>query len=254
MAAEKISLNNKVNHRYFAPKKTREIHERKLKYADALNLAKDINFNEAERFHVIVGGSFFFGDFIEAFIVNYNIHVRKLSISTLSMNKNNVDSLENLVKGDFVDELNLILSDYFYSHEKHDLVPYIYEKLDFNDKFQLSFAGTHCKICLIETHNDRYFVFHGSANLRSSSNIEQICLEENKDLYLWYNEIQKSISEEYKTINKSVRNNKLWQKVINQGKAVEDQDVHLIQEQAEEPHSEQPHKQMQELRFKKLKF
>lgn len=251
---DKISLSNKVTHRYFAPKKTREIPERKLKYSDALKLAKDINFNEAERFHVIVGGSFFFGDFIEAFIVNYNIHVRKLTISTLSMNKNNVDSLENLVKGDFVDELNLILSDYFYSHEKHDLVPYIYEKLDLNDKFQLSFAGTHCKICLIETHNNRYFVFHGSANLRSSSNIEQICMEENKDLYLWYNEIQQSISDEYKTINKSVRYNRLWQKVTNQEKAVDVQDVQQVQEQAEEPHSEQHHKQTQERHFKKIKF
>ena len=37
---DKISLSNKVTHRYFAPKKTREIPERKLKYADALKLAK----------------------------------------------------------------------------------------------------------------------------------------------------------------------------------------------------------------------
>jgi hypothetical protein len=251
---EKINLSNKVNHRYFAPKKTREIHEKKLKYSDALQLAKDINFNENERFHVVINGTFFFGDFIEAFIVNYNIHVKRLVISTLSMNKNNVDSLDNLINGNYVDELNIILSDYFYSHEKFDLVPYIYEKLDVDNKLQLSFAGTHCKICLIETHNNRYFVFHGSANLRSSSNIEQICLEENKGLYLWYNEIQQSISDEYKTINKSVRNNRLWQKVINQEMEEGVQGVQQIQEHQEEHQEEQFHKQKQGLRFKKLKF
>jgi hypothetical protein len=251
---EKISLSNKKNHRYFAPKKSKEISERKLKYSDAVKLAKDINFNENSRFHVIVGGTFFFGDFIEAFIVNYNIHVKKLTISTLSMNKNNVDSLFNLLNGNFVDQLDLVLSDYFYGHERNDLVPYIYEKLDIDNKLQLSFAGTHCKICLIETHNNRFFVFHGSANLRSSSNIEQICLEENKDLYLWYNEIQQNIVEEYKTINKSIRGNKLWQKVINQEKEEGVQDVQVVQEPADVHQSELFHKQKLAHRFNKIKF
>jgi len=252
-------LHKKKQNRYFAPKKSREISERYLKYQYAEDLAKDINFNENDRYHVIIDGKFFFGDFIEAFIVKHNIHVKRLLISTLSMNKNNVDSLANLINGNYVDQLNLILSDYFYGHEKHDLVPYIYEHLDVDNKLQLSFAGTHCKVCLIESHNSRYYVFHGSANLRSSSNIEQICLEENKDLYLWYSEIQYSISEEYKTINKSIRGNQLWQKVQNQEKAEDVQDVQQIQEQGEELHSEQYHNKRQELpskreKFKRIKF
>ena len=248
---------NKMTHRYFAPKKHREISEKKLKYADAKKLAKDINFNENERYHVLINGTFFFGDFIEAFIVEHNIYVKKMTISTLSMNKNNVDSLENLINGDYVDELNLILSDYFYSHEKHDLIPYIYEKLDRDNKFQIAFAGTHCKLCILESHNGRYYCFHGSANLRSSSNIEQICLEENKDLYLWMDEFQTSILNEYKTINKSIRGNKLWQSLV---KEVEDRDVQQIQERGKETREgsqmveEQQAKQKQVLHFKKLKF
>jgi hypothetical protein len=162
----------KYNSRYYAPKKQREISERFLKYSNAEKLAKEINFNDNNRFHVVIDGTFFFGDFIEAFLVNWDIKVKKMTIPTLSMNKNNVDSLVNLLNGNYVDELNLILSDYFYGHEKHDLIPYIYEKLDVDNKLQLSFAGTHCKICIFETVNNRKFVFHGSANLRSSSNIE----------------------------------------------------------------------------------
>ena len=36
-------------------------------------LANDINFNENNRYFVIIDGSFFFGDFIEAFIVKHRI-------------------------------------------------------------------------------------------------------------------------------------------------------------------------------------
>lgn len=252
--------SSKQTHRYFAPKKTKEIPEKRLKYSHAEKLANDIDFNENSRFHVLINGTFFFGDFIEAFIVKNNIHVKKMTISTLSMNKNNVDSLENLIKGNYIDELNLILSDYFYAHEKHDLIPYIYEKLDVENKFQVAFAGTHCKLCIIESHSNRFYVFHGSANLRSSSNIEQICLEENKDLYLWMDEFQTSILNEYKTINKSVRGKKLWQSLQNQEKEGVTQDVQQIQELDEETQTEsqvgelQFHKPKRELHFKKIKF
>jgi hypothetical protein len=250
----KIDLGKKQNSRYFAPKKSKDINEKFLKYKNAELLANDINFNENNRYFVIIDGSFFFGDFIEAFIVKHNIHVKKMTISTLSMNKNNVDSLANLINGNYVDELNLLLSDYFYGHEKHDLIPYIYETLDIDNKFQLSFAGTHCKICIFETVNGRKFVFHGSANLRSSSNIEQIMLEESEGLYDFMDEIQNNILQEYKTINKSLRGNKLWQKVQNQEveeeKAVEKE----LQGQVTDNHLEQQAKQMLVHRSNKIKF
>jgi hypothetical protein len=170
------------------------------------------------------------------------------------MNRNNVDSLANLINGNYIDELNLLLSDYFYGHEKHDLIPYIYETLDIDNKFQLSFAGTHCKICIFETVNGRKFVFHGSANLRSSSNIEQIMLEESEGLYDFMDEIQNNILQEYKTINKSLRGNKLWQKVQNQEveeeKAVEKE----LQGQVTDNHLEQQAKQMLVHRSNKIKF
>lgn len=249
----KIDLGKKQNSRYFAPKKSKEIHEKFLKYRNAEQLANDINFNENNRFFVIIDGSFFFGDFIEAFIVRHNIHVKKMTISTLSMNKNNVDSLANLINGNYIDELNLILSDYFYSHEKHDLIPYIYETLDIDNKFQLSFAGTHCKICIFETVNKRKFVFHGSANLRSSSNIEQIMLEESEELYNFMDEIQSNILEEYKTINKSLRGNKLWQTVQKAEKVAEKADQKEQMQLKKEHHTEQQLNKKQ-ARLSKIKF
>jgi hypothetical protein len=207
----------KPDSRYIAPRKCREISERFLRYKNAELLAQDVNFNENNRYFVIIDGTFIFGDFIEAFIVKYNIHVKKMTISTLSMSQENVESLRNLLVGNYVDELNLIVSDYFFSHEKHMLVKYIYERLDIDNRFQFSAASTHCKICIFQTHNNRKFVFHGSANLRSSSNIEQIMLEESEDLYNFNDKIQDSIIETYKTINKSVRRKALWQAVQENG-------------------------------------
>lgn len=144
-----------------------------------------------------------------------NYHVKEMTISTLSLSENNVDSLGNLMYGQYIDKLNVIVSDYFFSHERDNLVKYMYEELDKDDKeFQLAAAGTHCKITLIETHCGNKFVFHGSANLRSSANIEQVCFEENKTLFDFHNEYNQRIIEKYKTINKSIRVGKLW-KLIN---------------------------------------
>jgi hypothetical protein len=171
----KINLfgeNSNFKSRYIKPPKTKEIKESRLKYSDALKLAKDISLKKNERYFFVVNGSFIFGDFIEALIVNNNWKIKSMTISTLSLSENNIDSLANLINGDYVDELNLIVSDYFYSHERHNLIPYCYKQLDLDNKFQLAVAGTHCKLCIFETYNNGYVVIHGSANLRSSSNME----------------------------------------------------------------------------------
>lgn len=208
-----IDIDQDFETRIIKPAKTKEIAEKNLKYSDANKLAKKTKIDKGVRYFVVVNGSFYFGDFIEALIVENNYHVKKMTISTLSLCQNNIDSLRNLIVGNYVDELNLIISDYFFSHERQGLIPYIYETLDIDNKFQLSVAGTHCKICIIETHCGKKIVIHGSANLRSSGNIEQIVIEENEELFNFNNEYQDRIIEKYKTINKSIRGKQLWQQV-----------------------------------------
>lgn len=204
---------SKSNSRYINPPKQREIPERLLKYKFAVDLAKDISPSKGMRTFAILDGTFIAGDFIEAFVVEHNLHVKKMTISTLSMSENNVDSLANLLNADYVDAIDLIVSDYFFSHERRNLVPYLYQELDKDEKFQLAAASTHCKLCLIETHCGMKIVMHGSANLRSSSNIEHICIEESPELYNFNLEFQAAIIEKYKTIRKSVRYETLWQAV-----------------------------------------
>ncbi len=198
--------------RYMKPK-LQAVNQDLIMYENAERLARELTLNKNERANVIVSGSFIFGDFIEAYIVHHNALVPKMTINTLSLSQNNVDSLHNLIEGDYVQELNLIISDYFYSHERRILIPYIYENLDIDNKFQLAVAGTHMKTCHFETEGGRKIVIHGSANLRSSANIEQFTIEENKELYNFYDDVCGKIIDQYKTINKPIRVSKLWKTI-----------------------------------------
>jgi hypothetical protein len=197
--------------RYITPPKTKGLKENFLKYRNAEKLAFDLEMHKDSRYFVLVDGSFIFGDFIEALVVKNDWHVKRMMVITLSMNPNNIDSLHNLIAGDYVDQLDLIVSAYFYAHERQDLIPYIYQQLDIDDKFQLTACSTHCKLCTIETHTGQNIVIHGSANLRSSNNIEQIIVEDSENLLNFIHRNHEPLIDRFKTINKPIRNREQWQ-------------------------------------------
>lgn len=197
--------SNVYSDRYIKPPITVDVPEHFLKYEKAVDLVKKINFQKLDRIHCIVGGGFIFGDFIEAFIVENNIEVRNLSISTLSMSQSNIDSIANLINGNYVNKFNLIISAWWFAHERRQLMLYAYQELDKDNKTQIAAAGVHTKVCLIETTGGKKIVIHGSANLRSSGNAEQFCIEDSAMLFDFYNDFHNQIIEKYKTINKPVR-------------------------------------------------
>jgi len=203
--------------RYIQPNAPQHIEEHFLKYDRAEKLAAEIKLSKNCRYFVIVNGTFYFGDFIEAVIRQYNFHVKKMTISTLSLNENNVDSLQLLMEKGFVDNLDLIVSDFFYAHERRNLIPYIYKELDIDNRFQLAAVRTHTKMCIFETHQGAFICIHGSANLRTSDNLEQIVIEENESLYRFNDEWQSDVIEKYKTIDKQVaksgRGKDLWKAI-----------------------------------------
>lgn len=182
-------------------------------YDNAERMAKELRLDFGQRFDAFVSGNFIFGDFIEAYMVAHNAKAKKMTISTLSLSQENVDSLANLLQFGFADELNLIVSVYFWGNERNVLIPYIYEKLDIDNKFQMAVAGIHTKTCQFETEGGRNIVMHGSANLRSSGNVEQFTMEENPELYDFYDEKFSLILEKYGTIHKAIRRQKLWDEI-----------------------------------------
>lgn len=210
-------LDKGFKNRYKKSKIAKDLPAHRIKYSNARKLAEEIKLENGMRYDCIVSGNFIFGDFIEAFITHNNAKCKQMTVSTLSLDQNNVDSFANLLNNGYVDELNLILSDYFFAHERRALIPYIYDKLDIDNRFQLASAGSHTKVVLFETLGGKKIVIHGSANLRSSSSIEQFVIEENPDVYDFHLDYHMRIVEEYKTINKDVKRNrslrgkKLWE-------------------------------------------
>lgn len=198
--------------RFCTPKKTRS---KNVNYKNARKLSKEIKLSENDRYYCIVDGSFIFGDFIEAFIVDRDLRVKEMTLSTLSMSQENIDSLANLLNGGFLDHLTIIISDYFYSHERNILIKYMIDKLDKNDRFQLAVCRTHTKITFFETYSGSKVIMYGSANLRSSDNLEQFSIEMNDELYDFNHFFHNKIVDKFKIINKSLKTKQIWQ-VINE--------------------------------------
>ena len=201
--------------RFIEPHDCEELDELRIKYENAKKLANDIgplplNFRD----FIFLDGKFIFGDFLEALIVNNDWHCEELTISTLSMSRENVDSLANLVNGDYLKQLNLIVSHYYFATERSGLMPYIYEQLDKNDILQLAVASVHTKIAMIRTTCGKKITIHGSANLRTSSNIEQIVIEHTPSLFDFCATVHHNIIEMHKTINKPIRSKLLWHQVL----------------------------------------
>lgn len=187
--------------RYIAPKQSPTIPYECLMYSHAQDLVKKILLSKKDSYFVIVGGSFVFGDFIEAFITEKNLKVYDLTISTLSLGKHNVDSLANLLHGNFVDKLNIIVSHFFYAHEKNKTVPYMLKELDFNKQLDLGVTRCHTKMVLMDTNKGK-IVMHGSANLRSSDNFEQLQIDLNENLYNFAKQFHDEQFKNYSIIKK----------------------------------------------------
>lgn len=205
--------------------KEEEIYEAKrykrpkfVKYEYAEAAAKNIRAdNDGDVVHVIVSGNFIFGDFIEAFVVENNYLCEELIVATLSLSQENVDSFLNLINGDYVKKMSLLVSDYWFSHERYNGAKYICDHMEEN-VINFAVAGVHTKVVLIKTQCGKHFVLHGSANLRASRNLEQFCLENEKGLYDFHKSWINPLVDEYKVDKKSKRSKELWQNLTEQGK------------------------------------
>ena len=60
------------------------------------------------------------------------------------------------------------------------------------------------KVCIFETHDGNHIVISGSANLRSAATLEQFTIEENEELYHFYEDAFLGMIDEYKTIQLDV--------------------------------------------------
>ncbi len=216
LALDDFTLESQLSSRYHAPARSRILHPHLVRYENAQALAAALGATldlatPGASLHAVVNGNFIFGDFIEAWIKANNWLIPDLYLATLSYNQANVDSLANLLHGDYVRRLHLLVSDYFYSQERHrhGLIPYAYQELDAYgaDRFQLSVTGSHAKITCLAPIDDvtgqplGHYVLHGSANLRSSASIEQFAIDHDPALHAFHLDWLQALESQYSTIH-----------------------------------------------------
>jgi hypothetical protein len=217
----------------------RTIKPRFLKFHRAKDLANQVGvLNEGDSVYAVISGDFIAGDIIEAYLTTHNMRADELICSTLSYSDETVDSFANLRKAGYVGSIGIIVSDYFFSHERAQGIRYTIDTLaplsTEAEPFTLAAAGTHMKVTLMKTECGRHLVIHGSANLRSSRCVEQIVIECNKELYEFNRAILATVLNkfrakhpklrradwladtiaEHKEHGKSLRSNSLWKSLL----------------------------------------
>lgn len=172
-------------------------------FENAEEFAKQIDLTGKTRTFAWINGSFIFGDIVEALMRERGVYIKNLYLCSLSLSRENIDSLKNCMLIGKIEHVVIVLSAYFFSHERNALVPYLYKELayDFGDKIQIVFGNFHGKIITMETHRGNTITIHGSANLRSSRSIEQIMVELDPELHRFNAEIMDHLAERFGVVN-----------------------------------------------------
>lgn len=194
--------------KFIKPKIQKTLNSKQVKFDNAFELVEKIKMQANERVFALVRGNFIFSDLIVSFLLHHDIKAVRMDISTLSFDEYNVMALKEMFEKGYIEKLNFIISDYFYSHERKNKVQFIYDQLSCFD-FQLAVLRSHVKTTLIETDRGNKFVIHGSANLRSSDNVEQFMIEENKDLFDFHQNHNNFVLTKFATIKRPLKNKDL---------------------------------------------
>ena len=191
-------------------------------YEHAEEFAADLTIDNEHETFAFVSGNFIFGNLVEALVATRRISVKRMGIQTLSMSDENIDSIRNVLEWMPVERLDIALSDYWFSHERKrgGLVDYLFDELDIDGvDLRVAFCGTHAKVWTIETMAGNVLTMQGSANLRSSGNVEQVHISPDRGLFDFCDGVLQRMLDVYDVVNqdarkrKSVRRGKLWQAV-----------------------------------------
>ena len=126
----------------------------------------------------LMNGNCQFVDFIFEFIKCLNNPVEEIWLTTLSLNRYTFDILDKILPKTVK---NILVSSYFLATDNDQtLFKMKQEKRLLN--YQIGFFRNHTKMVLIKS-GENYFLFTGSANLRSSGTIEQFSIYNDKNIY-----------------------------------------------------------------------
>ena len=138
--------------------------------------------------HCILRGDFVLADLIP-YLLGEGVRCPHLRIATLTMSVENAVLLGKLVTGGKVGRLTLVISHYFQQVNKSTIYQDIREELEGKAEFVV--MRSHAKVIVMERQHDGdasgtgrdWLVIEGSANLRSSDNLEQMTIFNDKEVW-----------------------------------------------------------------------
>jgi len=205
--------------RFFLAKQPSRVNPKHVVYRKAKELATSLDISKGGYAYVMLSGLFEFSEFIEAFLCDRGHYCEEMTIATLSLSKDSALMLANCFHRGHLKKMNLLVSDYFFAHErkKEGILPVLFgEMKDFD--FTLGVTRSHMKAVCMELHStgeNAKVVMHGSANLRSSASFEQLAIEENPELYDFNYGIIKGLIDDYQAHDKTTSTTKLYHKIKN---------------------------------------
>jgi hypothetical protein len=141
--------------------------------------------NEGESLHCLLLGYFDLCNLLLAFLERVGMPCDVLRIATLSASKRNVSELAALLDSGAVRRLDFLTSDFQKEHDT-DIFEMAISELSVKRGQKVAAARSHCKLITLTFENDRRYVFHGSANLRTSRNSENVTLCRSAEVHGFY--------------------------------------------------------------------
>lgn len=201
---------NDVENGFIKPQKQLTLKSHQIKFDNAYDLVKRIDLKSKERVFAFVKGNFVMSDFLVSFIHYHDVCAEQMTISTLSFDEYNVSAFAELAEKGYIKKLSLIISDYFFAHERQKAVKYAYDKLNEVCDFNLAVLRSHCKFTTILTDRNNKFIIHGSSNLRSSDNVEQLMIEQDDELYDFCENYNQDIISKFTALQKPLKHKDLY--------------------------------------------
>ena len=133
-----------------------------------------------DRTHCVLRGDFVLCDLIPHVLAAHG-ECPHLRIATLGMSVANADTLACLVERGSVRELTIVVSHYFQQVDKTTTFRMVAARLA--GKAKLAVTRSHAKVILLPTAQGDAYVFEGSANLRSSDNLEQMLVVNDRETH-----------------------------------------------------------------------
>lgn len=154
--------------------------KRLIKPDNAHEMVEHMSLAADDRLHCVVRGDFVLCDIIPL-VIKARGSCPHLRIATLGLSASNAATLVGHQERGLIGDITLIVSHYFRGVDRTTTYREVRAILD--GRARVAVTRSHAKVILLPTSGGDFFSLEGSANLRSSDNLEQMVVVNDRDTH-----------------------------------------------------------------------